>query len=1260
MTNGSAAMHITDGGFAFTADDVGQPIWIIGAAAPIGGATENGMLRTYILSVSDSTHAVAGNVALGTTDPLLVSNATLFRQRGKPYINSGNLQNSLNAHDVLSISFLDDLARPQVRQPVLFTVQGENLFGGTIDNVEGSNVPGTNLAEWKLDCVSWDKTCYKRTTGEPTETSGSPAVSNPSAGVFVNWTVGDIMRYLIVHALGSEGLDFYPLVYGPVIPTFTASYASCGDAFDQLVKAGSDGTTVLHWYVDAWKVIFLADQVTTAAPWDVSDSDPGSILASVSCTWDRSEYINRAIVRIGNEISDPIPFTFIGDGSTKTFQTTEPVAATPTITEDGVDVSVGVQGINTGSAWYWNQGSTAITQDPAGAPLAAGVVLVVNAPVFRNGVVAYLNSAAVDESTALESGTGYYESVMQQDGPATATDGITLAQSIATQYGVIPKRLQIRTFRPGLKIGQYMTVTLAKFDISAAHFVIDSVSLTTEENLLLWSVTMVGSPFINWDYRATLAMLRPGSGGGAIGGGSIGQSGPQLFWRTILVKDSTAGTNIADNLTVQATGQGARIAAVLRVPIASDLIVVVNKGGAAIGTITIPSSTPVRTEVETSIKNIKFVDGQILTFDITASDGQKNKNGVAAITVEWGATDTPVTVTGQWKGAWDNSATYAMGDSVSRDGSSWISLQDTNTGNDPSSSPSWWDVIAAEGSAGTPGAGVPTGGTAGQILTKVSSTDYDDTWADPSTFTVLTTKGDLMTYGPVGSPAVNQPVRLGVGADGQTLIADSSEVYGLKWGGAPTNAYISSLITGPDTSKTIAGGTHGYATAALLVMVYDNSSPRNAIESGWTVDGTTYDVVITFATAQSNYYVVINGAAGPAGATGATGPAGPVSSVGLSMPAEFSVASSPITTSGTIAVTKQTQSANTVYAGPTTGSAAAPTFRAVVAADLPLGSSSAFGAVKVDNVTITASAGVITAVGGSGTVTHTGSLTANLPVLGNGTADVKIGTAAQLVPTLPADATKYLDGTGAFTVPTGGTGTVTHTGSLTANKPVIGNGTADVTIGTSSGNTTEFATVTGSLTSGHIATWDASGNLQDGGAAPAAGAFVLLEQHTAANSSPNLDFTTFYSSSYDEYAIEFVNLVPATNNIIIQMRMSTDGGSTYDSGSNYSCVGSYLYSGGTGVGTAADSATLITLWDGVSNSSNYGFCGNARFFSPGSTSLYKVVTGQGFAFSGSASKIFGTNFWGVYRSATAVNAFRVFSSSGNLTSGIVRIYGIAK
>lgn len=65
------------------------------------------------------------------------------------------------------------------------------------------------------------------------------------------------------------------------------------------------------------------------------------------------------------------------------------------------------------------------------------------------------------------------------------------------------------------------------------------------------------------------------------------------------------------------------------------------------------------------------------------------------------------------------------------------------------------------------------------------------------------------------------------------------------------------------------------------------------------------------------------------------GSSGTVTSVGLTMPSDFSITGSPVTTSGTLAVSYANQSANTVKAGPTSGGAAAPTYRALVAGDLP-------------------------------------------------------------------------------------------------------------------------------------------------------------------------------------------------------------------------------------------------------------------------------------------------------------------------------------
>jgi hypothetical protein len=93
-------------------------------------------------------------------------------------------------------------------------------------------------------------------------------------------------------------------------------------------------------------------------------------------------------------------------------------------------------------------------------------------------------------------------------------------------------------------------------------------------------------------------------------------------------------------------------------------------------------------------------------------------------------------------------------------------------------------------------------------------------------------------------------------------------------------------------------------------------------------------------------------------ATGGGG-SGTVTSVAVTVPVEFSVSGSPITGSGTIAITKANENANLVYAGPTSGSAAAPTFRAMVPADLPLATTSSFGAVKPDATTIDISLGII-------------------------------------------------------------------------------------------------------------------------------------------------------------------------------------------------------------------------------------------------------------------------------------------------------------
>jgi len=194
----------------------------------------------------------------------------------------------------------------------------------------------------------------------------------------------------------------------------------------------------------------------------------------------------------------------------------------------------------------------------------------------------------------------------------------------------------------------------------------------------------------------------------------------------------------------------------------------------------------------------------------------------------------------------------------------------------------------------------------------------------------------------------------------------------------------------------------------------------------------------------------------------------------------------------------------------------------------------------------------------------------------------------------------------------------------------------------------------------YVLTADSTQSLGVKWAASASGALVLLEQHTA-SSSATLDFTTWYSTSYDEYQIEMVNIIPATNAVTLQIRMSTDGGSTYDSGSNYFSDAGLFYPSGVTHGGSTSAATFgsITPSDTTTNSaSNGGIVGRLKLYSPGSTTAYKLILLETRQLASAAQ-------WQVmaggitYASTSAVTAFRFYMSSGNIASGTVRVYGVA-
>jgi hypothetical protein len=98
------------------------------------------------------------------------------------------------------------------------------------------------------------------------------------------------------------------------------------------------------------------------------------------------------------------------------------------------------------------------------------------------------------------------------------------------------------------------------------------------------------------------------------------------------------------------------------------------------------------------------------------------------------------------------------------------------------------------------------GGTTGQVLAKASGTDMDFSWVaqDDSNAiqnAIVDAKGDL-----IAASANDTPARLAVGANGETLVADSSTATGLDWKSA-AEQYPWQTYTPSYTRLTIGNGT---------------------------------------------------------------------------------------------------------------------------------------------------------------------------------------------------------------------------------------------------------------------------------------------------------------------------------------------------------------------------------------------------------------------------------------------------------------------
>jgi len=178
------------------------------------------------------------------------------------------------------------------------------------------------------------------------------------------------------------------------------------------------------------------------------------------------------------------------------------------------------------------------------------------------------------------------------------------------------------------------------------------------------------------------------------------------------------------------------------------------------------------------------------------------------------------------------------------------------------------------------------------------------------------------------------------------------------------------------------------------------------------------------------------------------------------------------------------------------------------------------------------------------------------------------------------------------------------------------------------------------------------------------GSLVLISTQTA-SSSANLSFTSGIDSTYKEYIFKFINIHPASDTVNFQINASVDGGSNYNVTKTTTFFLAYH--------TEDDSATALQYYANrdlaqstaaqqivtIGNANDDSGSGTLHLFDPSNTTFVKNFTSRIVAPTGEDTEnCKDTYAAGYFNTTSAIDAIQFSMSSGNIDSGVIKMYGV--
>tara|TARA_Y100000746_G_scaffold211763_1_gene203040 strand:- start:682 stop:1314 length:633 start_codon:yes stop_codon:yes gene_type:complete len=172
------------------------------------------------------------------------------------------------------------------------------------------------------------------------------------------------------------------------------------------------------------------------------------------------------------------------------------------------------------------------------------------------------------------------------------------------------------------------------------------------------------------------------------------------------------------------------------------------------------------------------------------------------------------------------------------------------------------------------------------------------------------------------------------------------------------------------------------------------------------------------------------------------------------------------------------------------------------------------------------------------------------------------------------------------------------------------------------------------------------------------GSLELISTQTGDGSSLNIDFTSIKENKYDVHLLQLQGIFFAGTNKLPRMRLSNDGGSSFEAGTNYveayqSMVAStFSEVKSTGQG-------YFNLMNNVGNEATEVGNSYTYLYNLGNSSKYSFCTYHSTSQTSGGTYYAGTFGGGVYEVAETINAIRIFeaTTTHNIT-GTAKLYGV--